>query len=405
MAPYSRSTKLATAVLAVNSVGLVLSFISTLLRFWARYIRRVKWRLSDSMIIASWLFTLGLVISENYCVTHGGIGHEAATPNELLFTAKQFLVIDVCGSLAVAFVKISILDFLLSVFSSNVRFRIAAYILMGLSAGYGFSFAVASLAACTPFAANWDKVSYPDAKCINTSHFYIAQAGIGVTLDCLILALPIPLVWALSLRTSKKVGLTILFTIGILICVISITRLAYNTQEEWMAAHFTEYGAIASIVGGLEANLSIVCACLPCMSPLFTTFAGKVKSSIDSHGGVKGLYNNVSSRYRRPTRGSTKLSDGVSVRPANSFIEDDMESARLQKQVDKLYPLNTTIASRVSIEAEEGWAPRTRGTSFTHVASASTVVGEDVLEMARLGDKVEPYSAINVTKTWGVNQN
>ncbi|RYP42642.1 hypothetical protein DL767_000011 [Monosporascus sp. MG133] len=310
MAPYSTSMRLPTAVLAVNTCGLALSFVALALRFWARFIRRVKMRLCDYTIIASWLFTLGLIISENYCVTHGGIGQSVTTvtPDQLLFSAKQFIVIGVCGTLAVTLVKVSILDFFLSIFSTDSHFRTAAYILMGITASYGVAFTTATLASCRPFEANWDKLSHPDYRCINTSRFYVAQAAIGAVLDCLVLLLPVPVVWSLALKNSKKFSLTFLFTIGIFVCAISITRLVYNTQETWMLTHFTEYAGIAALLGGLEANLTIVCACLPSIPTLFSLFAEKIKSTLGSGtGGFKGLLSIFSFTSPRPTRGSIKL--------------------------------------------------------------------------------------------------
>ncbi|KAI0128226.1 hypothetical protein F4776DRAFT_672351 [Hypoxylon sp. NC0597] len=376
MAPYSTDMEFPTAVLVC---GLALSFFAVVLRFWARYIRRSKVRLSDYMIIASWLFAFGLVVSENYCITLGGIGQKMSTvtAEQLLFSTKQFMVVDVCGSLAVALVKISILDFLLSVFSTHDRFRIAAYALMGITTCYGTSFLIVSLAGCRPFQANWDKVSYPDYQCINTSHFYVAQAAIGVTLDCLILFLPVPVVWTLSLKTSKKIGLTFLFTIGILICVISMTRLVYNTREEWMLAHFTEYGGTACLLGALEANLSIICACLPLINSLVTSREG-VKSAA--------------------ARGSVKLNSTTDRQEASA--EDDLESARLHRQVDKLYPLNS-MATRTSLSEDPSWMHQT-SISFAQVDSNNSKTGDEAMEMGKLGEKVEPYSAINVTKSWKV---
>jgi hypothetical protein len=130
--------------------------------------------------------------------------------------SQQFIVIGVAGSLAVTFVKISILDLFLFFFSVNGKFRIAAIFLMGVTACYGISFTIVSLAGCQPFEANWDKITHPDYKCINTSTFYVAQTGIGAALDLIILLMPVPLVWAMNAKTSRKVGLTFLFTIGIL---------------------------------------------------------------------------------------------------------------------------------------------------------------------------------------------
>ncbi|KAF3062123.1 hypothetical protein GL218_03952 [Daldinia childiae] len=406
MAPYTPSMRFPTAVLVVNSIGLAISFAAVGLRFWSRSLRRVKTRLSDYTIVISWLFTLGLVISENYTITKGGIGQNSADASleELLFSTKQFLVIGVCGTLAVTFVKISILDFLLSVFATNNVFRIVDYTLMAITSAYGISFTIVTLAGCRPFEANWDKLSHPDFQCINTSHFYVAQGAIGAALDCLILLLPIPLVWTLSMKTNKKIALTFLFTIGILICAISFVRLAYNTQQEYMLTHFTEYGGIATLLGALEANLSIVCACLPAMPQLLAAFAEKIKMSLGSEsGGLRGLFSSFSFGYRKNTHGSVKLSEASDKKEnASSSMDDDVEKARLQKHVDKLYPLSMTGASRGSFEEERAWTQQV-GRTYARVNTANSGHSEEPVEMTRLGENVEPYSTINVTKSWRVN--
>ncbi|KAI1076815.1 hypothetical protein F5B20DRAFT_312259 [Whalleya microplaca] len=405
MAPYSATMEFPTAVLAVNSGGLVLSFSAVAMRLWSLFLRRVPMRLSDYMIITSWVFTLALVISENYCVTRGGVGQKVTnvTEEELLFSTKQFVPIGVFGSLAVAFVKISILDFLLSLFSTERRFRIAAYVLMSLTTGYGLSFAIVSLAGCRPFEANWDKTSYPDYYCINTSHFYISQAAIGTTLDCLILLLPVPIVWNLALKTSKKIALTVLFTIGILICAVSITRLAYNTQETWMLAHFTEYAGVTAILGALEANLSIVCACLPAFPTLLAFLAEKIRMTLgSSNDRFKMLLNNSPFGYRRTAPGTVKLSSSTD-RRGTSSTNGDLESLRLQEQQMNMYPLNIATATRTSPSEGIGWVdPKSK--SSTEGDSTISWSMAEALEMARLGDTVEPYNNISVTKTWGVDQ-
>lgn len=87
---------------------------------------------------------------------------------------------------------------------------------MAITASYGIAFTIATLASCQPFEANWDKLNHPGYKCINTSVFYVAQGAIGAALDISILLMPIPIVWAMNARTQRKIGLTVLFTIGIL---------------------------------------------------------------------------------------------------------------------------------------------------------------------------------------------
>lgn len=108
MTSYSELEAFPKAILAVNSIGLAISFAAVVMRLWTRLALKIRPRLSDYTIIASWvsdaitptqfwyshnmkLFTLGLVISENLCVTRGGVGKSlqaAVTSEELLFSLR-----------------------------------------------------------------------------------------------------------------------------------------------------------------------------------------------------------------------------------------------------------------------------------------------------------------------------
>lgn len=126
----------------------------------------------------------------------------------------MFVAIGVFGSLSVATVKVSALGLFITIFP-NKRFHQVAYFVVGITLSYGFSFAVTSLAACRPFAFNWDK-TIKDGSCIDTSTFYVAQTVIGVILDVVVVALPMPMLWGLRMRVQKKIVLTGLFGMGIL---------------------------------------------------------------------------------------------------------------------------------------------------------------------------------------------
>lgn len=61
--------------------------------------------------------------------------------------------------------------------------------------------------------------------CINTAAFYIANGVMNSVSDLLILALPIPVIWGLSLARRQKIHLCMMFGVGGVSCVISIMRL------------------------------------------------------------------------------------------------------------------------------------------------------------------------------------
>ncbi|KAH8901369.1 hypothetical protein GQ53DRAFT_674586 [Thozetella sp. PMI_491] len=369
MAPYASSMVLPTAVLVVDGLCLGISLIAIILRFYSRLvIRRVKMRLCDWMILATWLLAIGTTTSSDFCVTRGGLGQplEIVTLDELVFSTKQVLVLGSLSTLAFACVKISILDLLLSIFDSVDGFRIWAIFLMVISACYGLSIFIVTWAGCQPFEANWNK-QLPDYHCVDLSALYTTQAALGATLDILILLSPIPAVWSLRLKTSKKIGLTVLFTVGIGICAISLIRLWFNSRPDYQNSHFTEFLAYTAILGNLEVALSILCACLPTYPTLFAPLTQKIKSALSTMS------------YRRKGFGSSGSKSTGTVRlPSTADVEGDA--------VDKLYPL-----SQITNPTLVG----TTRTSFEVDVENKVIHGTNAdggLEMDRGAQKIEPFS-------------
>lgn len=162
-----------------------------------------------------------------------------------------------------------------------------------------------------------------------------------------------------------------------------------------MMTHFTEYAGIAAILGALEANLSIICACLPAFPSLLTPLLEKLKSSLGSgkHGSLRALFYGFSSRRTRPhARGSLKLTSSTeALGPEHLFVARDLESAKHTPKnidhTDKLYPLSVTSASRTSVE--RGSECENRGQ--VHV---QTRISAETVELARLGGRMETWGNV-----------
>lgn len=90
---------------------------------------------------------------------------------------------------------------------------IAIYILMGLLIAQTLSIVVATLAACRPFAANWDP-TLPGAVCINKEALFIWGSFPNIVTDIMILILPLRIIWNLQISKRLKVGLMLTFMVG-----------------------------------------------------------------------------------------------------------------------------------------------------------------------------------------------
>ena len=109
-------------------------------------------------------------------------------------------------------------------------FRIAAYIIMGLSVAYGFAVLLESkysigacvvvtkqssaLLICKPIAYNWD-TTIEGGSCANQTQAFEAVGILNLLTDIAIIILPMPWLWTLQLPISKKLGLTAIFGIGV----------------------------------------------------------------------------------------------------------------------------------------------------------------------------------------------
>ena len=85
--------------------------------------------------------------------------------------------------------------------------------------------------------------------------------------DILILVLPGLALWPLQMRTSKKLGLFFVFSLGTFVCGVSIVKIYYAFVIN-NATDATWYNLEIQLWTSVECCIGLVCACLPCMVPL-----------------------------------------------------------------------------------------------------------------------------------------
>lgn len=84
---------------------------------------------------------------------------------------------------------------------------------MGFLIGLTFATTVTTLAACRPFAANWNP-GIADSRCLDKEAFFRYGSLPNIISDVVMLVLPIRVIWNLHTTTRLKVGLTITFLTG-----------------------------------------------------------------------------------------------------------------------------------------------------------------------------------------------
>lgn len=113
--------------------------------------------------------------------------------------------------LAVSIIKISILLFYRSIFSTR-RFDIISNIISAIIALWTTAFFFASLFQAWPISKNW--ISDEPGSMIDELSMYLALACTELVLDVIILTLPWTVIWSLHIDTSKKWIVSGIFTLG-----------------------------------------------------------------------------------------------------------------------------------------------------------------------------------------------
>ena len=116
--------------------------------------------------------------------------------------------------MGIMFAKLSILLLYHHLFKIDRRFKLAVYALMAFNVAYCGACALAYLFSCRPESKTWN-IALP-GTCISLTLLDKVIGALNILTDFLILILPIPIVWGLSMTRSKKVGLSAVFGTGVL---------------------------------------------------------------------------------------------------------------------------------------------------------------------------------------------
>lgn len=122
-----------------------------------------------------------------------------------------------CYNPVLAFVKASILVFLLRLGGhDNTIFRVI-WTLMFINIAHGIAVFFGALFQCTPIETNWrpELRADPDTKCIDNS-FHIIQSSLTILTDVCVLALPFWIFLSLRMSRGNKIAVLAVFAVGTL---------------------------------------------------------------------------------------------------------------------------------------------------------------------------------------------
>lgn len=209
----------------------ILAIVFAGLRIYARRLKRIILAADDYMILAALVVYTGQTISTFLQILLGGAGHHVADikSQNSQMNNKLIIPLSIFYGLGLALIKCSICTLFTRIFIIK-PFKIAACAVMGMNIAWGIWSMFGSWVVCTPIAYNWDQ-SIPGGHCGNRVAASVSIGVIDIFIDFCILLLPIPMVWRLQLPFKNKIGLSLIFCVGIITIVVSCLRTSFYTKD------------------------------------------------------------------------------------------------------------------------------------------------------------------------------
>ncbi|KAF1847846.1 uncharacterized protein K460DRAFT_278077 [Cucurbitaria berberidis CBS 394.84] len=240
-----------------------------------------------SMVVLRWYSRIhcssGSIKAEDYFVTaalvkfniDAGKLRQKAMLTPLPVMLKLVFTQSILYHLSINLVKVSFTLQYIRLFSVIPEVVYCCYALLVLIFGVAAGGVFGIIFLCKPVQSYWNITV--SGTCIDAEDLLWATSIIGIILDCAIWLLPIPVIGRLRLPRRQKMSLLVVFGLGGFVCIVSILRLVLVHD----AAHrfqYTKSGTYAIVFSTIELNISIICASLLVMKPLFVRFLPSIVS-------------------------------------------------------------------------------------------------------------------------------
>ncbi|KAH9807328.1 Protoporphyrinogen oxidase, partial [Teratosphaeria destructans] len=344
----SAGARLLTIVVAFTSAAIFFVLTRIVIRA-----KRGALGSDDLWIAVALVFSMLLTASVAISVKHGyGLHSSQLAPDSLAQALFWWYLAQAFYKAITWPTKISILLMYKRVFAATsevrwfgIRLRPLIWTMVGLCAACFTAFESAGVFACTPVQRSWDR--RVPGTCTNAAARYYAYVAVNFATDVAVLAIPIPLINGLmSITRRQKLALTAVFMLGGFDCITTLIRIGKLN----VGADITYTGTKSVEWSCVEANVGIICACLPLLRPvvsyLVPWLAGR--TSYASPINDRGYYScgkSDSNRSRRRSDGLGLDDQADAIIMSNVTAERDVES-RAGSEV----AFNPGIKMRVDLE-------------------------------------------------------
>ncbi|CAD0095143.1 unnamed protein product [Aureobasidium vineae] len=390
-----------------GSTGVIVAIVSTSIAFVVLSLRMFTRGLivrnigpEDFVILAA--FALSVALTALICIeVQNGQGrhYSSVSPEELKQLNKAFWASVPVYQASLSLTKISILLQYRRVFvGSDIQRIITGSI--GVIVVYGLWSVFSTAFMCTPVSYFWD--TSISGHCLSRMGVWFANASLNIITDVVICLMPVPVLNRLLLPRKQKYALIAVFCLGLFVCLTSILRLKALYQIS-VSTDITWDNTPAAYWSSLEANFSVVAACLPTLRKTISRFFPRLFSSHSNsdsnHRYIPSRKPKTKSRTNNDTSGFAKFA--ITSHAAQAEWEQGLETQNGNARgLSHKVEMDTIIQkTRLSDDSEDGKTMVESELEDGRIRVMTTIVTHELTpSVSEMDSSIDPSSSASNPK-------
>ncbi|KAI9649568.1 hypothetical protein NHQ30_002148 [Ciborinia camelliae] len=265
-----------TLLPAANAVKIITTVLATLAIFIRIY---TKWRiirqvnLEDYIAVAAWGGYIVFIVTTGFDPKVFGKHQWDVRLKDFEIFLYGTYITSISFGLAILSIKISILLQYIRIFTAGTRDLMfwSSHALMWINVVFYVTLLFMTIFICTPISKFWNVLD-TTGHCLDMSHVFIATGTANTISDFLIILLPQPIIWKLQMSFKEHVGVSAIFSTGLLACIASMVRL-FISLKLLKSDDVAWWNSIMCIPSYVELGAGIFTSCLPTLPRFFKTMA------------------------------------------------------------------------------------------------------------------------------------
>ncbi|KFA74653.1 hypothetical protein S40288_03200 [Stachybotrys chartarum IBT 40288] len=252
---------------------------------YARWTSLHTFEIDDYLIIFAGI-AFAILVSMAQWNGYRAFGVDTWTLDVDLMTSalKYFFALETIYLGLLCVIKVAIVCFYLRIFPQKT-FQRLGYVAISFIVLSTTVILSCTIMQCRPISFTWEGWMSDERndKCLDLTQLASTAAGFNILHDLIILILPLPYVYKLQVARRTKLGIMLMFSLGIFVLITSCVRLSYIISFGHTFNPAWDY--IDPVIwSGLEVSVSLLVACLPAIR-LLAKRSGVLKTIFGSTQG------------------------------------------------------------------------------------------------------------------------